>query len=132
MNNLCKHQKVYENKMLFTYPPQVRWICKDCGESGTDVAIIQDDKTEYVKTYTGFEALDRMKTNWLQLVKKEKDPLEPFNQLDFIYKRGEHGIISKGIYKEEIGEVSIEGSDYKLSWFSENTFIDVDIESLNK
>ncbi|PEO87314.1 hypothetical protein CN558_10700 [Bacillus wiedmannii] len=129
MNKLCKHQKVYENKMLFTYPPQVRWICKDCGESGTDVAVIQDAKTEYVKTYTGFEALDRMKTNWLQLVKVEK---APFNQLDFIYKRGEDGIIQKGIYEGEVGEVSIEGSDYKLSWFSENTFIDVDIESLNK
>lgn len=125
MNKLCKHQKVYENKMLFTYPPQVRWICKDCGESGTDVAIIQDDKTEYVKTYTGFEALDRMKTNWLQLVKIEKDP---FNQLDFIYKRGEDGIVQKGIYEGEVGEVSIEGSDYKLSWFSESTFIDVDME----
>ncbi|PFI53868.1 hypothetical protein COM08_15225 [Bacillus wiedmannii] len=129
MNKLCKHQKVYENKMLFTYPPQVRWICKDCGESGTDVAIIQDDKTEHVKTYTGFEALDRMKTNWLQLVKIEKDP---FNHLDFIYKRGEDGIIQKGIYEGEVGEMSIEGSDYKLSWFSKNTFIDVDIESLNK
>lgn len=129
MNKLCKHQKVYENKILFTHPPQVRWICKDCGESGTDVAIIQDDKTEYVKTYTGFEALDRMKTNWLQLVKIEKDP---FNQLDYIYKRGEDGIIQKGIYEGEVGEMSIEGSDYKLDWFSKNTFIDVDMESLNK
>ncbi|PFZ37990.1 hypothetical protein COL77_25900 [Bacillus wiedmannii] len=125
MNKLCKHQKVYENKMLFTYPPQVRWICKECGESGTDVAIIQDGKTEYVKTYIGFEALDRMKTNWLQLVKIEKDP---FNQLDFIYKRGEDGIIQKGIYEGEVGEVSIEGGAYKLSWFSENTFIDIDME----
>jgi hypothetical protein len=125
LNKLCKHQKVYENKILFTYPPQVRWICKDCGESGTDVAIIQDDKTEYVETYTGFEALDRMKTNWLQLVKIEKGP---FNQLDFMYKRGEDGIIQKGIYEGEVGEVSIEGSDYKLRWFSENTFIDIDME----
>ncbi|PFW52662.1 hypothetical protein COL13_26355 [Bacillus cereus] len=129
MNKLCKHQKVYENKMLFTYPPQVRWICKDCGESGTDIAIVKGSKTEYRKTYTGFEALDRMKTNWLQLVKIEKDP---FNQLDFMYKRGEDGIIQKGIYEGEVGEVSIEGSDYKLSWFSENTFIDVDIEILDK
>ncbi|HDR7981171.1 TPA: hypothetical protein ACOQ39_006082 [Bacillus cereus] len=129
MNKLCKHQKVYENKMLFTYPPQVRWICKGCGESGTDVAVIQDDKPVYVKTYTGFEALDRMKTNWLQLVKIEKDP---FNQLDFMYKRGEDGIIQKGIYKGEVGEMSIEGSDYKLSWFSENTFIDVDMDILDK
>ncbi|MFB5588513.1 hypothetical protein ACE41I_17625 [Bacillus cereus] len=129
MNKLCKHQKVYENKMLFTYPPQVRWTCKDCGESGTDVALIQDDKTEYVKTYTGFEALDRMITNWLQLVKKEKDPLEPFNQLDFMYKRGEDGIIQKGIYKGEVGEMSIESKDYKLKWFAENTFIDIDREA---
>ncbi|MEM5624005.1 hypothetical protein AAHB47_01500 [Bacillus wiedmannii] len=128
MNNLCKHQKVYENKMLFTYPPQVRWICKDCGESGTDIAIVQGSKTEYEKTYTGFEALDRMKTNWLQLVKIEKDPFG----LEHIFKRGKYGIISKVIYKEEIGDMSIEGNDYKLSWFSENTFIDVDMDSLNK
>lgn len=128
MDKLCKHQKVYENKMLFTYPPQVRWICKDCGESGTDIAIIQDGKTEYVKTYTGFEALDRMKTNWLQITNRPTDPIG----LKHIFKRGDNGIISKVIYKEEIGDMSIEGSDYKLSWFSENTFIDVDIESLNK
>ncbi|PEC58415.1 hypothetical protein CN556_25015 [Bacillus wiedmannii] len=124
MNKLCKHQKVYENKMLFTYPPQVRWICKECGESGTDVAIIQDSKTEYIKTYTGFEALDRMKTNWLQLVKIEKDPFG----LEHIYIRGEDGIISKVIYKKEIGEMSIESKDYNLKWFAENTFIDIDME----
>ena len=128
MDKLCKHQKVYENKMLFTYPPQVRWICKDCGESGTDIAIIQDGKTEYVKTYTGFEALDRMKTNWLQITNRPTDPVG----LKHIFKRGDNGIISKVIYKEKIGDMSIEGSDYKLSWFSENTFIDVDIERLNK
>lgn len=128
MNKSCKHQKVYENKMFFTYPPQVRWICKDCGESGTDIAIIQDGKTEYVKTYSGFEALDRMKTNWLQITNRPTDPIG----LKHIFKRGDNGIISKVIYKEEIGDMSIEGSNYKLSWFSENTFIDVDIESLNK
>lgn len=32
---LCRHEKVYENSLLLTDPPQRRWICRKCGEQGT-------------------------------------------------------------------------------------------------
>lgn len=35
--DMCFHQKVYDNKQLMSNPPQQRWICKSCGEEGVDV-----------------------------------------------------------------------------------------------
>jgi transposase-like protein len=32
----CNHDKVYQNMILLSDPPQQRWICKNCGEEGRD------------------------------------------------------------------------------------------------
>jgi hypothetical protein len=32
----CEHEKVYDNKVLLTDPPQYPWICSKCGEVGRD------------------------------------------------------------------------------------------------
>ena len=32
----CIHKKVYQNKILLSYPPQRRWICELCDEEGID------------------------------------------------------------------------------------------------
>lgn len=33
----CKHEKVYDNNILTTNPPQQNWVCRKCGERGTEV-----------------------------------------------------------------------------------------------
>jgi len=35
--NICNHIWVYENKIMTTYPPQQRRICKKCGKLDTVV-----------------------------------------------------------------------------------------------
>jgi hypothetical protein len=32
----CQHEKVYADHVLASYPPQMPWICKLCGERGLD------------------------------------------------------------------------------------------------
>lgn len=32
----CTHNKVYDDNMLMSHPPQVRWICSHCGAKGAD------------------------------------------------------------------------------------------------
>ena len=32
----CKHEKVYSNRIIPSNPPQVQWICRKCGEMGTE------------------------------------------------------------------------------------------------
>ncbi len=32
----CKHDKVYSTQVLLSDPPQYPWICRLCGEKGTD------------------------------------------------------------------------------------------------
>lgn len=36
INNDCIHEKVYENCLLLSYPPQNRWICRICKETGIE------------------------------------------------------------------------------------------------
>jgi len=33
----CIHQKVYENKIFCTNPPQQRWICRICRAEGIEI-----------------------------------------------------------------------------------------------
>ncbi|MDD3141287.1 MAG: hypothetical protein PHX08_20280 [Lachnospiraceae bacterium] len=34
----CEHDKVYDNQHLLpSFPPQVRWICRKCGQEGVEV-----------------------------------------------------------------------------------------------
>lgn len=36
-NETCEnHDKVYANYILCSSPPQQPWVCKKCGEQGTD------------------------------------------------------------------------------------------------
>ena len=35
---MCEHIKVYESSILCSFPPQRRWICRECGEEGTEIA----------------------------------------------------------------------------------------------
>lgn len=34
----CEHQKVYEDGLLMSNPPQKRWICRNCFEIGYERA----------------------------------------------------------------------------------------------
>lgn len=34
----CEHDKVYDKQhVLMTLPPQVKWICRKCGQEGIEV-----------------------------------------------------------------------------------------------
>ena len=36
--NDCKHEdKAYANFLLTSHPTQQQWVCKKCGERGTDI-----------------------------------------------------------------------------------------------
>lgn len=35
-NKCTNHIKIYENKILTSYPPKQRWICNKCGQMGID------------------------------------------------------------------------------------------------
>lgn len=51
----CQHNKVYENIILYSYPPQQRWICSICGEKGTDVQSLSNEITyeDLIKHFEG-------------------------------------------------------------------------------
>jgi hypothetical protein len=51
----CEHDKAYSKIVLLSYPPQYKWVCKKCGQNGTDVQsnFFQDD--EYENTINTFE-----------------------------------------------------------------------------
>ena len=34
---ICNHDKVYDKNILTSYPPQQKWKCKVCGETGIDI-----------------------------------------------------------------------------------------------
>lgn len=46
--NECNHDKVYDNQILCSDPPQRRWICACCYEQGTETIGISKD---YGRTY---------------------------------------------------------------------------------
>lgn len=46
MNDSCEHEKVYENRMMMSYPPKKNWICKKCGAKGITVIGVPVQKTE--------------------------------------------------------------------------------------
>lgn len=37
MESKCEHIKVYNNKILASWPPQQDWICRKCGEKGREI-----------------------------------------------------------------------------------------------
>ncbi|SCM94460.1 Uncharacterized protein BWINRASL_02137 [Bacillus mycoides] len=46
MSDPCEHEKVYENRMVMSYPPKQNWICKKCGAKGITVIGIPVQKQE--------------------------------------------------------------------------------------
>ena len=52
MSNDCEHDKVYANITLTSNPPQHPWICRKCGERGTDQGtILSNEYDELVKQF---------------------------------------------------------------------------------
>lgn len=51
----CEHDKAYAKIVLLSYPPQYQWVCKKCGQKGTDIQsnFFQDD--EYEQAIKSFE-----------------------------------------------------------------------------
>lgn len=51
----CEHDKAYDKIVLLSYPQQYQWVCKKCGEKGTDTQpdFFQDD--EYEQTIKSFQ-----------------------------------------------------------------------------
>jgi len=43
----CKfHTRVYDDTVLLSYPPQRRWVCKECSEEGVEiVGHVERDET---------------------------------------------------------------------------------------
>ena len=52
---MCEHDKVYSNAILTSYPPQRHWICRKCGEKGTDWLGSYGDLNEYDDLCEKFE-----------------------------------------------------------------------------
>lgn len=34
---MCNHEKIYDEHFLFSNPPQCKWYCKLCGQTGYDI-----------------------------------------------------------------------------------------------
>ncbi len=52
----CTHiDKVYGNAILCSLPPQRNWICRKCGERGTDTIVTLADYDEYGKIVKQFK-----------------------------------------------------------------------------
>lgn len=53
----CEHEKVYAPYVLTSNPPQYPWVCKLCGERGTDYGEYYDGG-EYERVIRGFAQTD--------------------------------------------------------------------------
>lgn len=49
MADECKHEKVYADYILTSNPPQYPWICRLCGETGTDHEVFSKNDYEEIK-----------------------------------------------------------------------------------
>jgi len=49
----CKHNKVYSNVSLMSYPPILSWICSKCGEIGWDRQEVGPTYEEIWKKFKG-------------------------------------------------------------------------------
>ena len=46
-SSICDHDKIYEDKILLSYPAKRNWICKKCGERGQEVIGEYYKESEY-------------------------------------------------------------------------------------
>lgn len=49
MSKECEHDKSFAPYMLASNPPRIPWICRECGEQGSDQVGVYEDKDEYDK-----------------------------------------------------------------------------------
>jgi hypothetical protein len=71
----CRHVKVFSRFVLLGEPPRYPWICKSCGETGSDEepSMVEDQKM-YVETLKKFSKTWK---NW----KKPEDDAEKVRNL---------------------------------------------------
>lgn len=43
----CNHKKCYSEKILMSYPPKVKWICRICNEEGIEQLSAEGIENEY-------------------------------------------------------------------------------------
>jgi len=51
----CIHEKIYSPVVLTSYTAKCNWVCKKCGERGTDTIGTYIDPNEFNDIVKGFE-----------------------------------------------------------------------------
>jgi len=59
MKTECAHEKVWANVLLMSDPPQKQWICRLCGQFGTEFVGLSSSRDDYREVMEKFHGKNK-------------------------------------------------------------------------